>query len=46
MVSNLITTVEDTNIEKGVIVSKEGFTSGAIALGSVDISLLRVIPGK
>ena len=32
VVSNLITTIEDTNIEKGVIVSKEGFTSGATAL--------------
>ena len=32
VVSNLVTLLEDTNIEKGVIVSKEGFTSGAIAL--------------
>ena len=42
VVSNLITTVEDTNIEKGVIVSKEGFTSGAIALAKQrNISLVR-----
>ncbi len=32
VVSNLITTLEDTNTEKGVIVSREGFTSGAMAL--------------
>lgn len=32
VVSNLVTLLEDTNIEKGVVVSKEGFTSGAIAL--------------
>ena len=32
VVSNLITLLEDTNIEKGVVVSREGFTSGAIAL--------------
>ena len=31
-VSNLIATLEDTKIDKGVIVSKEGFTSGAVAL--------------
>ena len=32
VVSNLVTLLEDTNIEKGVVVSKEGFTSGATAL--------------
>ena len=32
VVSNLVTTLDDTGIEKGVIVSKEGFTSGAVAL--------------
>ena len=32
VVSNLVTTLDDTAIEKGAIVSKEGFTSGAIAL--------------
>ena len=32
VVSNLIATLEDTNIEKGVVVSREGFTSGAILL--------------
>ena len=32
VVSNLVTTLDDTGIVKGVIVSKEGFTSGAIAL--------------
>ena len=43
VVSNLITTVEDTNIEKGVIVSKEGFTSGAIALAKQkNISLVEM----
>ena len=43
MVSNLITTVEDANIEKGVIVSKEGFTSGAIALAKQrNISLVEM----
>ena len=43
VVSNLITTIEDTNIEKGVIVSKEGFTSGAIALAKQrNISLVEM----
>ena len=43
VVSNLITTLEDTNIEKGVIVSKEGFTSGAIALAKQrNISLVEM----
>ena len=43
VVSNLITTVEDTNIEKGVIVSKEGFTSGALALAKQrNISLVEM----
>ena len=32
VVSNLITLLEDTNIEKGVVVSREGFSSGAISL--------------
>ena len=43
VVSNLITTLEDTNIEKGVIVSKEGFTSGAIAIAKQkNISLVEM----
>ena len=43
VVSNLITTIEDTNIEKGVIVSKEGFTTGAIALAKQkNISLVEM----
>ena len=43
VVANLITTLEDTNIEKGVIVSKEGFTSGAIALAKQrNISLVEM----
>ncbi len=43
VVSNLITTIEDTNIEKGVIVSREGFTSGAIALAKQkNISLVEM----
>ena len=43
VVSNLITLLEDTNIEKGVVVSKEGFTSGAIALAKPrNISLVEM----
>ena len=43
VVSNLITLLEDTNIEKGVVVSKEGFTSGAIALAKQkNISLVEM----
>ena len=43
MVSNLVTLLEDTNIEKGVVVSKEGFTSGAIALAKQkNISLVEM----
>ena len=43
VVSNLITLLEDTNIEKGVVVSKEGFTSGAIALAKPrNISLMEM----
>ena len=43
VVSNLATLLEDTNIEKGVVVSKEGFTSGAIALAKQkNISLVEM----
>ena len=43
VVSHLVTTLEDTNIEKGVIVSKEGFTSGALALAKQkNISLVEM----
>ena len=43
VVSNLVTLLEDTNIEKGVVVSKEGFTSGAIALAKQrNISLVEM----
>lgn len=43
VVSTLIATLEDANIEKGVIVSKEGFTSGAIALAKQrNISLVEM----
>ena len=43
VVSNLVTTLDDTGIEKGVIVSKEGFTSGAIALAKrYDIGLVEM----
>lgn len=43
VVSNLITLLEDTNIEKGVVVSKEGFTSGSIALAKQrNISLVEM----
>ena len=41
--SNLITLLEDTNIEKGVVVSKEGFTSGAMSLAKQrNISLVEM----
>ena len=43
VVSILVTLLEDTNIEKGVVVSKEGFTSGAIALAKQkNISLVEM----
>ena len=43
VVSNLVTLLQDTNIEKGVIVSKEGFTTGAIALAKQrNISLVEM----
>ncbi|MDE2892190.1 MAG: restriction endonuclease [Chloroflexota bacterium] len=43
VVSNLITLLEDTDIEKGVVVSKEGFTSGAVSLAKErNISLVEM----
>lgn len=43
VVSNLITLLEDTNIEKGVVVSKEGFSSGAVSLANQrNISLIEM----
>ena len=43
VVSYLIALLEDTNIEKGVVVSKEGFTSGAVALAKQrNISLVEM----
>ena len=43
VVSNLVSTIEDANIEKGAIVSKEGFTSGALALAKQrNISLVEM----
>ncbi len=43
VVSNLITLLEDTSIEKGVVVSREGFTSGAVALAKQrNISLVEM----
>lgn len=43
VISNIITTVEDTGCEKGVVISKEGFTSGAIALAKQNnISLVEM----
>lgn len=43
VVSDLVTKLEDTNLEKGVVVSKEGFTSGATALAKQrNISLVEM----
>ena len=43
VVAKLIVLLEDTNIEKGVVVSKEGFTSGATALAKErNISLVEI----